>query len=745
MQLKVEHIKGFPVGKTVKSHLPLDVPMRLVIRGTVQGVGFRPTVYRVARSMGLNGYVKNKGSMVEVVIDGDPKEFMDALRSALPPLAKITEVGFHDEDMDIPQNFHIVRSEEGERSSSIPVDTALCERCIQELRSEKNRRRDFPFINCTDCGARYSAIKGLPYDRPNTTMSPFHMCERCSDEYADPTDRRFHAQTLSCHDCGPHYVLFDRDRKKLGGVPEFAALIERGDIAVAKGWGGMHIICRLESIPELRHRYGRPYKPFALMMRDLETACRYTHVTREDVLTGPRKPIMIYPKKDDRLDDAAPGLHTVGVMLPYTALHYILFDLISVDTLVMTSANIPGEPMVVSDKEVFELDFDHFLLHNRKIAQRVDDSLIRVHNQHLAPIRRSRGYVPEYIPFREGPTVFGAGADESGSVSISVGDKLYPSQYLGALGSYQGVSFYKQTVEHLTRLLGIEEIEAVAVDLHPSYQSRKLGIALAEDFGARVMEVQHHWAHGASILLEHDLDDVVCIAIDGTGYGDDGGSWGGEILHCTPRSYQRKAHLEPFPLLGGEEAVKDPRRLFYAIARTRGSECDIYPQDKGDIFDKLMSDSVYTTSFGRLLDAVSAALGVCSKRTYQGEPAMKLEKLQATGSPDRTYDVRLEGDTIYTLDGFMEMVEDTASPANRAASYTSSVSKVLAEAAAVAAEETNSPICISGGVSYNEPIVGWIRERLGELGHGLIVHEVIPNGDMGISLGQAFVASQCDR
>ncbi len=717
--------------------------MRLVIKGTVQGVGFRPTVYRVAKSMGLNGYVKNKGSEVEVVIDGDHQRFMNALKDNLPPMAEVTAVDKYQKTW-IETGFHIVPSEEGNRSSTIPVDTAICQDCLSELKTPGNRREDFAFINCTNCGARYSTITGLPYDRPKTTMATFPMCDTCREEYENPVDRRFHAQTTSCPDCGPRYVLYHRNKNEVGGVPEFARLMDEGEIAVAKSWGGMHIVCRLESIPELRERYDRPEKPFALMVKDLETARKYAHVTREDVLTGSRRPIMIYPKREEYrelLEHAAPGLPTVGLMLPYTGLHNVLFHMISADVLVMTSANIPGEPMMIRDEEVFGLDLRYFLLHNREIAQRIDDSLIRVHGDDLVPIRRSRGYVPEYLPFINDSQVFGAGADQSGCIVFSVNGQLYPSQYLGDMDSYEASLFYHSTAEHLSGLLGIEEISTVAVDLHPGYHSRKLGLEFAEKYEARKVEVQHHWAHGASLLLEHELDDVVCIAVDGTGYGDDGASWGGEVMYCTPHGYERKAHLEPFPLIGGGEAVKDPRRSVYAIQRMKGSEGSFFNGDTADVFDKLLHNSVRTTSFGRLLDAVSAALDVCRKRTYEGEPAMKLERMQMKGRMTRNYDIHRKGDTVYTLDGFIEMLEDDASPEDRAASYTAGVAYALADKASEAAEETGAPIGISGGVSYNQPVVNCVRNRLKDLGHELLVHKKIPNGDMGVPAGQAVIAA----
>ncbi len=721
--------------------------MRLVLMGTVQGVGFRPTVYRVARSLGLNGHVKNKGGEVEVLIDRGADEFLKRLKEELPPLAEIASVERYEKEVQ-EEGFKIVRSSEGKReSSTIPVDTALCSDCLEEMFTPEDRRHGYAFTNCTNCGARYSAIRELPYDREKTTMDKFPMCDECRKEYEEPMDRRFHAQTTSCPKCGPSYTLYDKNKEEIGGIDEFCRLMKAGKISVAKSWGGMHIACRLESIPELREKHGREEKPFALMMPDMETASKYAHIERKDIFTGPRRPIMVYEKKgykEDLLDLAAPGLPTVGMMLPYTGLHHLIFDKIDLDALVMTSANPPGEPMVVKNEDAFDLNLDYFLLHDREIANRIDDSLIRTHGENTEIIRRSRGFVPEYFDFKE-KNVMAAGADQSGCIAFSKDGRLYPSQYLGDLGSYGAKMFYKDTVRYLRSILGIGSVETVAVDLHPGYQSRKLGLEYAKEFEAETVEVQHHWAHGASLLLEHDLDEIVCIAIDGTGYGEDGNSWGGEVLHCTRKGYERMYHLENFPLIGGDQAVKDPRRSVYAIQRVKGKEGEFFEGEKASIFDKLIEDSVQTSSFGRLLDAVSCSLDVCCNRTYEGEPAMKLERSLFEKDKKKQYDVPIENGQIKTLDSFIEMHGDDLSRKDRAASYVSSVSRALAESAVRAGEEKNtSKIGISGGVSYNRPIVRTIEEYLDERGYDLLVHNDIPNGDMGVPLGQALIASDVE-
>jgi len=718
--------------------------MKLILKGTVQGVGFRPTVYRVARSLDLNGYVKNKGGEVEVVIDRDHELFLKKLKENLPPLAEIKDIDIQEENAT-EKGFKIVGSSDGEKeSSTIPVDTALCEDCLEEMKDDHDRRENYAFTNCTNCGARYSAIYSLPYDRKKTTMEPFPMCEDCLEEYKDPMDRRFHAQTISCPECGPGYNLYDKEKNKIGGISDFVDLIEKGNIGVAKSWGGMHIVCKLEKIPELRDDYQRPQKPFAIMVPDLETAKKYAKVEREDLFTGPRRPIMVFEKKGEEkkvLDYAAPGLPTVGIMLPYTGFHHLFFEKSDLEAVVMTSANLPGEPMIIDNNEAFDLPFEYFLLHNRKIANRVDDSLVRTHEKNAFIIRRSRGYVPSALEFDEGK-IMAAGADKDGCFALSTDGLLYASQYLGDLKSYDATRFYEDTREHLMSLLGIEELESVAVDLHPRYQSRKLGFKIAEVFDAKIQEVQHHWAHGASLLLEHGLEEIITIAVDGTGYGEDGNSWGGEVLYCDKTKYERLNHLEPFPLLGGEEAVRDPRRLVYAIQKKKGCKGSYFSIEQKKVFNKMMDDSIKTTSFGRLLDAVSAGLDVCKKRTYEGEPAMKLENLLIEGNEITKYDVEVTENKIKTLDPFLDMMEDDLPRKDRAFSYIISVSKAIAESAIQACEEKGiEDIGISGGVSYNRPIVESIRSHLESRGYKLLVHEKIPNGDMGVPFGQAVIAS----
>ena len=373
--------------------------MKLIFKGVVQGVGFRPTIYRIAKKLDLKGYVINKGSEVEVVIDKDKDEFIKQVKEHLPSIAKITDITEKKDERTF-NDFQILHSEKGERESLIPADVGICKDCLIELFDENDRRFHFPFTNCTVCGARYSVVKDVPYDRERTSMDEFLLCNDCQQEYKSPLNRRYHAQTISCPVCGPNYKLYDNDKKDLGekqAIKRFANQIDSGKIGVIKSWGGMHLCCNLDQICRFREWYGRPQKAFAIMVKDIETAKKYGRITEheEALLFSKSRPIVLVEKIG--LEEASPGLNTLGIFLPYTGLHYLLFSYLKSDALVMTSSNVPGEAMITTDEEAFSIDADIYLLHNRAIPNRVDDSVVRMWGSNTFFIRKSRGYVPEPI------------------------------------------------------------------------------------------------------------------------------------------------------------------------------------------------------------------------------------------------------------------------------------------------------------------------------------------------------------
>ncbi len=515
---------------------------RIVFQGVVQGVGFRPAAYRVAKAMGLSGYVRNNGSNVEVVVDCRAPEFVEAFRKALPPLARIEDLKYEDADEETVRKalghpeqisgFSIVHSRSGSRDSPIPADTAMCEPCRKELLDPGNRRHDFPFTNCTDCGARFSVIRDVPYDRKNTSMDEFRLCQGCQDEYKDPDNRRFHAQTISCPDDGPRYRLYDSERRVVANetsVEEAAQRLDAGELGVIKGWGGMHIVCRLGECGRLRGWYKRPAKPFAVMFRDIGTVRRFAEVDAEaeKLLTSIQRPIVLLPRREDCPQLLSPGLGNVGCYLPYSGLHYVLFKHLRADALIMTSANPAGEPMLLENDEAFSLGLDFYLLHNRKIENRCDDSVLVPFRGRKYFIRKSRGWVPDGIPVPYAERILAMGAERNVTSAISKDGKVYATQYIGNTTRYNVGLFQDHATRYLMRLLGVLKTEQVVVDLHPQYATRRLGLDMAREFGAPVVEVQHHWAHAASLMLDNDLgaeELIMCLSVDGAGYGPDGKS-----------------------------------------------------------------------------------------------------------------------------------------------------------------------------------------------------------------------------
>ena len=717
--------------------------MRIIIEGTVQGVGFRPMVQRVACSLGLRGRVWNDGSKVMIDVD-DADALIDGIRRELPPLAVIEHIEVQDSPAPDCDSFSIVHSANRSRGVSIPTDTAVCDECLKEMRSE-GRRKGYAFTTCTNCGARFTLLSSLPYDRDNTAMRGFPMCDSCRHEYTDMTDRRFHHQTVCCPDCGPRYRILDHDGKEIDGdpIPTFAGYMDSGRIGIAKSWGGMHICTVLENIDRLREWYGRKEKPFAVMVRDIDTAERYVDLTKKEreLLTSPNRPIVLVDKRSEEIcRGLAPGLDNVGIFLPYTGMQHILFDCLEHDALIMTSANLPGEPMVLDDRDIISLGADVYLLHDQKIINRADDSVVRAYGDVQQIIRKSRGYIPSYITIPSKHSVVGVGAQENLTATVASGGRMYTTQHIGNGESLGVVEYLESATDSFIDLLGCRP-EVVAMDLHPGYANRRYAKTLSERFGADLIEIQHHWAHAASLMAEHDVDDAVVIAVDGTGHGDDGQAWGGEVLHTTYHDYDRLAHLEYIPLIGSERALHDIRRLKFAIDGINGVDTGIVPEKEAEVMRKIARNSIGSSSLGRILDALSYWLGVCDERTYDGEPAMRMEPLLRRGR-------RIEGFDTYTESGIIRtahLFKDVPKDARKEDVAYSIIDSIVSEMVDVACDDAQSRgidiIGITGGVSYNGPITRMFEDAVVSRGLRPILHSRVPNGDGGISVGQAVIAS----
>ncbi|MCD6445350.1 carbamoyltransferase HypF, partial [Candidatus Bathyarchaeota archaeon] len=672
--------------------------------------------------------------------------------------------------------FKILKSsEKAEISGSIiPPDIAICDDCLRELRDPKNPRYEYFFITCTNCGPRYTIIEKLPYDRVNTTMREFPMCDFCRKEYTDPLNRRFHAQTIACPNCGPKVYLTDNDGEVLSvkdPVREAGKLLSEGFIVAIKGYGGFHVASSTimdEPLIRLRKVKHRRQKPFAIMARSIEVVKSFAELSSKEmeILTSYTRPIMLLNKSENFYlsELIAPGLHNIGVMLPYTGLHYMLFDQVEDPAFVMTSANPPNQPIIKDNEEALRKlgdTVDYFLFHNRKIAQRCDDSVIRMHGNHQVFIRRSRGYAPAPIILKEKSKVctVGLGGELNNTGCILLENKAFISQHIGDVENVETRGFLKNTIKHLIHLTN-SKIEAVVCDLHPKFTTTKLAKDLAEENGWQVFQVQHHHAHIAALMAEHNVKEIVGICCDGYGYGLNGEAWGGEILYCNQKSpnFERLAHLQEQPLIGGDLATRYPLRVAAGILHKKINIENWLLQNKkhfphGEkevelvIHQLKRGNWIKTTSCGRILDAVAAVLGICYERTYEGEPAMKLESAAIKGKDVLNLKPIIHGDVLDTTEMVLTIFENREkySKVDLAYSAHAYLAKGLAMLAVEKAlEEKVEAIGFSGGVACNQILTSIMRKIVESSGLKFLVHEAVPPGDGGLSFGQTVVIGFTD-
>ncbi len=753
--------------------------IKIIVSGIVQGVGFRPFIYRLAVLNGLAGYVRNKGDAgVEILLEGDGQRiecFKRDLNSEKPPLAQIDHINSTKlSGKNEYQNFTIYKSsQEAETSGSIiPPDIAICNPCLKELRDPKNPRFEYFFITCTDCGPRFTIIERLPYDRENTTMIEFPLCGFCLKEYNDPANRRFHAQTVACPKCGPQvYLTTNRGEPVQTEDPVRLAgrLLSEGHVLAIKGYGGFHIAAStlkekpLKALRVTKHRFE---KPFAIMARSLDVAKRFAEVSskEEELLTSPARPIVLLNKSSSYNLSAlvAPNLHNVGVMLPYTGLHYMLFDQVVDSAFVMTSANPPNQPIVNDNKQALKIlgrTVDYFLFHDRKIAQRCDDSVMRVHGNQQVFLRRSRGYAPVPIRLKQKSKrcVVSLGGELNNTTCILLNDQAFISQHIGDVENIETRSFLQDATSHLHRLTNCNS-EIVACDLHPKFTTTILAKEMADANGSPLVQVQHHHAHAAALMAEHGLDEIVSVVCDGYGYGTEGGAWGGEVLFCERESanFKRLGHLEAQPLLGGDLASRYPVRVSAGMLSKAGVNVEKWLMKNSNhlpygeteaklILNQLKNDSsmVKTTSCGRVLDGVAAVLGVCFERTYEGESAMKLESVALGGKDILNLKPLLNGDVIDTANMISMVYQNIGKISTKDLAYSAHayLARGLASLAAQKASTQGvKSVGFSGGVACNQILAEIMREIVESTGLRFFVHGAVPAGDGGISFGQAVVA-----
>jgi hydrogenase maturation protein HypF len=749
------------------------VRLHVVVEGVVQGVGFRPYVYRLATELGLTGSVENNSTSVIADVQGDEAAvtaFVDRVGPDAPPLALVTRVTSEPRAPDPRRRgFHIAQSRTSAGARTlVPPDTAICADCVRELNDPADRRYRHPFITCTNCGPRFTIITSLPYDRPATTMAGFPMCETCAGEYHDPADRRFHAQPIACPDCGPRLWFTDGTGHTTGDGECIAAAqraLSDGRIVAVKGIGGYHLACSVtgdEALTRLRERKGRGDKPFAVLVRDLAVASRLTCVAAAEaaIMNGPAHPIVLVERRPDAAISplVAPGNPLLGVMLPYSPLHHLLLTGPGApDALVLTSGNVSDEPICFDDTEArgrLARLADAFLGHDRPIHVPCDDSVVRVVEGRELPVRRSRGYAPLPVDLgRSVRSVLAVGGELKNTFCVTRGRHAFCSQHLGDMGSLATLQAFERASAHMT---GLYEVQpgVLAADAHPGYQTRRW----AERKRDGVRLVQHHHAHVVSLLAEHARigEPVIGVAFDGTGYGEDGTIWGGEVLlvgadasRCT-----RVGHLRPIALPGGDAAVRHPWRVALAHLAAAGLPwtADLPPVAHASPDELRMLraqlDSGFAcvpcTSAGRLFDAVAALLGVRQHISYEAQAAIELEVLAAGTGPELRFTLDEDGvlDPSDVLAGLVAGLHDGVSPARLSAAFHDAVADAVARAVqAVSARHGVRLAGLTGGVFQNVRLLQACRARLRAAGFDVLTHHLVPPNDGGLALGQAVVAA----
>ena len=741
---------------------------KILTQGIVQGVGFRPYVYRLAVDLNLNGYVRNLGNVVEIIIEGENTDsFIDRLPRELPPIAKIDSMIVEDIDEGNYSDFEIIESGDSYSGISvIPPDIAICDKCLEEIRTPSDRRHKYPFNACTDCGPRFTVIESVPYDRERTSMDEFPLCDECLVEYRQPLNRRYHGEAICCSTCGPQMAFYEGSNKVNceNPIKKGAEVLKEGKILAIKGIGGTHLAVDAyndNAINELRKRLNRPNQAFAVMTKDLESVKKYAQLTKKEIETilSNKRPIVILKKNEGYRfpESLSPGLHNIGVMLPYSPMHYLLFDEGDIDTYVMTSANTPGEPMMINNEEIINGVNDYSLIHNRKILNRCDDSVIRFRNNELSFIRRSRGYTPE--PYKinyevNDLNVLALGPELDVTFSIAKDDIVYPSQHIGNTNKPKTLEFLKEAIANMQRITKISEFDVIACDMHPHFFTTRLAYELAEKYDAEVNPVQHHHAHSIALANDSAIEEMIVIAADGVGYGSDGTSWGGEILYTDVKNFERMGHLESQLMPGGDMATKYPARMLASILKDEDLIKNYSDQFKygeteiKNIFKQIDAgiNVGATTSTGRVLDSMAVGLKICNERTYEGECSMKLESCAYYSTNDLEIPFTIENNQLNTTEILREVVklyQNGEKKADIARAGQIAVAKGLSELAIQAADKKKlNSIGATGGVFYNEAITDTVKNYIENNEYEFIQHKNTCAGDGSVSLGQAIITKK---
>ncbi|WP_304543944.1 carbamoyltransferase HypF [Sulfurimonas microaerophilic] len=728
--------------------------LRLDIAGVVQGVGFRPFVYQLSLKHSLSGYVLNSGEGVVIEVEGlnsSIESFLEELKEKHPPLARIDRIELQTLELQNTQEFSILRSNNTDVTTMLSPDISMCQDCRDEMNDPANRRYKYPFINCTNCGPRYSIVKELPYDRKNTSMQEFEMCEECQKEYSEPTDRRFHAQPSSCFDCGPTLNF---------SIEEFAGYINDGKILALKGLGGFHIVCDAtndQAVQELRKHKNRPTKPFAVMFKDIEEIKKAAYLSEKDeeLILSKERPIVIVRKKENSFLSSliAPNIDRVGVFLPYTPLHELILEKLE-HPIVATSANLGDEPIITDEEELHKkLPFlEHTLSHNREIVNACDDSVVCSVAEKQIVLRNARGFTPQSFHQKHTSTkkILALGAHQKSTITLAFENHMILSPHIGDLNSLEAFEYFLRTLDTFKRLYNFEP-DIIVCDKHPHYETSKWAKSyIAEHKDAELLEVQHHYAHALACMAEYNLEDeALAFCFDGTGYGDDATLWGGEVLRVSSSEYKRLYHLQQFSLLGGEKAVKEPRRvalslLFESFTKEEILEMEhelvnSFSKEEIDNYHLMYTkqlNSPKSSSIGRLFDAVYAFGGNLNNLSYEGESGLIVEKCAQEHKSDASYPYRINNEIIEFKEMIVEILNEKEK-ALIASKFINTLKNIMVE---LALKHPELPVILSGGVFQNKTLLEKTIAAFEKNGIDYYFQSKTAINDGGISLGQAYYA-----
>lgn len=747
--------------------------IKVEVTGIVQGVGFRPFVYQLAQKHSLVGYVLNNGNGVLIELEGlacDLELFLETLKSSPPPLSRIDSILTQEVSGENSETFTIIESNNTEVTTMVSADISMCEDCKKEMRDPKNRRYRYPFINCTNCGPRYTIINALPYDRKNSSMDKFEMCDECREEYEDPTNRRFHAQPISCYNCGPKLIRSEL-RGNHPGTSEnliafFVESIRAGKSVALKGLGGFHIVCDAtneEAVQELRFNKNRPSKPLAVMFKNITAIRKVCHLSKaeESLILSKERPIVLVHKKNNSIiaDGVAPNIDVIGVFLPYTPLHELLLCKLN-SPIVATSANQSDSPIIRDAKELCEKlprVVQSALDHDREIVNACDDSVMMSVQKQNIMLRLSRGFAPKsfHTPIANAKKILALGANQKSTITLAFDNNIVISPHIGDLNSLEAFEYFLRTIETFKKFYNFEA-DLIVCDKHPKYETTKWAREyVSKNPHVELVEVQHHYAHALACMAEHKLEgEALAFCFDGTGYGDDGTLWGGEVLRVNVQSYTREYHLQTFSLIGGEKAVKEPRRIALALLFEYFTLNQVLhmPSELVDSFSKNELETYHlmhqrgincpkSSSIGRLFDGVYALCGNFTPLGYEGESGLIIEREANKFPSELSYSYSFKKGVIDFKEMLVEIIHEEDKKLT-ASKFLNTLRNIIVE---ISQKYANLPVILSGGVFQNKTLLLKVIEAFQAKSINYYIQNQTPVNDGGISLGQAYYALNLNK